>query len=196
MIGSVLNAIKELLEADIGNGTGDSTISLNNIAHFDSLGNVDGNILMSLVNIEQDIPLRNNPAYSSISETQIVRHNPKIILNLNVLFSAINLDAADQKYELDYLTQVIAFFQKKNVFEAAELNLLPDSILQTEKVIFDLMSLSFEQLNHLWGILGGKYLPSVLYKVRLVTVYVEADDDPEVVIQTTEEEANILSEIS
>jgi hypothetical protein len=34
--------------------------------------------------------------------------------------------------------------------------------------------MNFEQLNHLWGILGGKYLPSVLYKIRRVTVDEEA----------------------
>jgi len=27
-----------------------------------------------------------------------------------------------------------------------------------------------EQVNHLWATLGGKYLPSVLYKVRMLTI--------------------------
>ena len=34
----------------------------------------------------------------------------------------------------------------------------------------EMFSLSFEQLNHLWGSLGGKQWPSVLYKVRLVKI--------------------------
>jgi hypothetical protein len=34
----------------------------------------------------------------------------------------------------------------------------------------DLFSLNFEQINHLWSTIGGKYFPSALYKVRLVTI--------------------------
>jgi Pvc16 N-terminal domain len=30
--------------------------------------------------------------------------------------------------------------------------------------------MSFEQTNHLWSVLGGKYFPSVMYKVRQVTL--------------------------
>ena len=36
-------------------------------------------------------------------------------------------------------------------------------------------NLNFEQLNHLWGVLGGAYFPSVLYKVRLVKIRSDAD---------------------
>ncbi len=28
----------------------------------------------------------------------------------------------------------------------------------------------FEKMNHLWGYLGAKYLPSVMYKVRMITI--------------------------
>jgi hypothetical protein len=34
----------------------------------------------------------------------------------------------------------------------------------------DLYTMNFEQVNHLWSTLGGKYLPSALYKVRQVTL--------------------------
>ena len=39
-----------------------------------------------------------------------------------------------------------------------------------EKIIFDIYNLDFEKLNHLWGVLGCSYFPSVLYKVRLIKV--------------------------
>jgi hypothetical protein len=31
-------------------------------------------------------------------------------------------------------------------------------------------------MNHLWGILGGKYVPSVLYKMRVVSIEEEVED--------------------
>ena len=37
-------------------------------------------------------------------------------------------------------------------------------------------TLNFEQINHLWSILGAKYLPSVLYKVRQLTIEEDTAD--------------------
>lgn len=34
----------------------------------------------------------------------------------------------------------------------------------------ELVSLSMEQLNQMWSYLGSKYMPSVLYKMRLCAV--------------------------
>jgi len=34
----------------------------------------------------------------------------------------------------------------------------------------DLFSLTFEQINHLWGSLGGKQVPFVLYRARLLSL--------------------------
>jgi hypothetical protein len=39
-----------------------------------------------------------------------------------------------------------------------------------EKLTLDLNTLSFQDMNNLWGILGSKYLPSVLYKLRLISI--------------------------
>jgi hypothetical protein len=44
-----------------------------------------------------------------------------------------------------------------------------------------MVSMNFEQVNHLWATLGGKYLPSVLYKVRMVAI---EDDTPQMEADT------------
>jgi hypothetical protein len=38
------------------------------------------------------------------------------------------------------------------------------------RLIMNMYTLTFEQINHLWGSLGGRQLPFVMYKVRLVKV--------------------------
>jgi hypothetical protein len=43
---------------------------------------------------------------------------------------------------------------------------LPDRF----RIILDLYSLSFEQINYLWSTLGGKQHPFVCYKLRMVEV--------------------------
>ncbi len=50
-----------------------------------------------------------------------------------------------------------------------------------EKLVFELYNLSFEQLNQVWGMLGGKYYPSVLYKMRVISIdemSIEAEGEP------------------
>jgi hypothetical protein len=34
----------------------------------------------------------------------------------------------------------------------------------------ELYTLTFEQINHLWGSLGGKQMPFVMYKLRLIAL--------------------------
>ncbi len=36
--------------------------------------------------------------------------------------------------------------------------------------------MNFEELNNLWGVLGGAYFPSVVYKVRMVKVQLDATE--------------------
>ena len=39
-----------------------------------------------------------------------------------------------------------------------------------EKIIFDIVNLNLEQVNQLWTTLGGHYMPSMVYKMRLLTI--------------------------
>jgi hypothetical protein len=42
--------------------------------------------------------------------------------------------------------------------------------LNLNKLIFDLYSTRFEELNQLWSMMGGKYIPSVIYKMRMAVI--------------------------
>lgn len=195
MIGTVIQKViglinEELYRIDSNGIQPDSKcVVIGNVSQLESNSDdissgLENKIIASIVNVEQDSPLRNGSHYSKISDNAIKYHNPAIYLNLYILFSA-NVKFDDIKGHFDSLndlTEIIAFFQKKNVFKSQDLEGLEDLVdLQFDKLIFDQYSMSFEQLNHLWGILGGKYLPSVLYKVRLVTVFVDEGNEGSVV---------------
>jgi hypothetical protein len=132
-----------------------------------------GKCVLTLVNIEEDRISKPVQNYVKINE-RIQYKNPKIYLNLYCLFSVVH-----NSYEtaLQYLSFVIQFFQQKNVIDHRNSPSSKEAKLDAriEQLIFDMMSMNFEQVNHLWGTLGGKYLPSVLYKVRLVAI---EDDTP------------------
>lgn len=141
----------------------------------DANGDADslkGKAILSLVNIEEDKISKSPNNYFRTNDT-IQYKNPKVFLNLYCLFAVSN---KDYEKALAHLSLIIQFFQYHNVI-THQTNPSNDPRLdpKVDKLIFDLITLNFEQLNHLWGTLGGKYLPSVLYKMRLITI---ADDTP------------------
>lgn len=121
-------------------------------------------IVMGLVSIEEDRISR--PQDNYVRSPELTIKKPPVFLNLYVLFIA-NFDAANYQPSLNYITWVIRFFQFQNVFNHVNTPALPAGV---DELIFDMKTLSFQDMNNLWGVLGAKYMPSVLYKVRLVSV--------------------------
>lgn len=121
------------------------------------------NAFMTLVNVEEDRVRKKQENYGR-GQNGMIYKNPELYLNLFVLCS-VNLGSYTES--LRRLSLIIQFFQSKNVFTTLNTPGLDPKI---ETLMVEMQTLGFEQLNHLWGILGGKFLPSVLYKVRAVTI--------------------------
>jgi Pvc16 N-terminal domain len=145
-------------------------VQLSNIAFNDSDtsnagngANVPSNAFITLVNIEEDRISKSPENYVRQDNTTIYK-NPKVYLNLYILF-AVNLPVYSES--LKRLSFIIQFFQYQSVFTPLTSPGLPTGV---EKLILDLNTLSFQDLNNLWGILGSKYLPSVMYKLRLISI--------------------------
>ena len=153
-----------------------ANVSLGNIGMTEADGgqNLNDMLVISLVNLEEERTLKNNiPIIKSPTTGKLEAFNPFINLNLYVLFSA-NF-ANNYELALRMLGLVIRFFQGRFVFTSKNsLSLSPGNSEQF-KLIFNLYTLTFEQLNHLWGSLGGKQVPSVMYRMWLVE---EKDEQP------------------
>ena len=134
--------------------------------HVLSTANPKEGLYLSLINIEEEPALKNRPNYDKING-QLRRIEPPIILNLYILF-ALNLDNYNSC--ILKLSQLIGFFQTNKWFN---INSLSDTQLFTpplDKIVFELYNMNFEQMNHIWSVLGGNHYPSVVYKVRVVKV--------------------------
>ena len=164
--------LKNYLAAKLNSGS-EEIIKVGNIAKvLDGDGDTATNAaraLISIVNIEED-RLSKSPDNYRRSDDKIVYKNPKIYLNLYLLITAKQTDYSEA---LKVLSFIIQFFQHKYVFDTQNSPLLDPKI---ERLVLDLHTLNFEQMNHLWGILGGKYVPSVLYRMRVVSIEEEAED--------------------
>jgi hypothetical protein len=100
--------------------------------------------------------------------------NPPTFLNFLILVTATHANYTDA---LLVLSRAIRFFQFKNVFTQDSVdpasittNAPPNALdrLQEFKLIFDLYSPSIEEVNNLWGALGARQYPSVLYMMRML----------------------------
>ena len=183
MLDSALILLREELNEYIRSLPGNndpSYVVLGNASAIDNEGNdaLRGTLILSLVNIEEESTLKNGKTYQKMPNGTVRYEEPPVYLNLYLLASANFPD--NYTNALIRLSQTIRFFQGKHSFNlqntvsatilaAANDPLNPDrDALAGLEIYLDLYAMTFEQINHLWGSLGGKQIPFVMYKLRLV----------------------------
>ncbi|MGM9475491.1 DUF4255 domain-containing protein [Pedobacter sp. GSP4] len=160
----------------IANTANDDFIVVSSIVSEGKLAIPEKTMGITLMNIEEDRAIKDQRVTVKNMMGEIETRNPDIYLNLYVLISANFNQAGTESPTLDYLeglkklSQVISFFQSKNVFTQANSPLLATMDSNIERLSAELFSFNFEQMNHFWSIIGHSYLPSVLYKIRMITV--------------------------
>jgi hypothetical protein len=164
MIYQAINCIETQLKAnppDIRAAAG----SISEISSGNNGDNADKDIMISLINVEENRISRDPVNFTRIG-TSLLLKNPAVHLNLTLMFTALRSETA-YGTALQNLQRVIQFFQAKYVFDHANTAELDPGI---EKLILEMVTITFEQLNQLWAVMGGKYLPSVIYRMRMVTI--------------------------
>ncbi|MFA0964159.1 DUF4255 domain-containing protein [Roseivirga sp. BDSF3-8] len=131
-----------------------------------SLVNQDGSvavtendrIILTMVNLQQE----------TVTQRSIAADGPNRPVNLNIflLFSAY-FSEGNYVEALKFLSAIIGFFQAHKVLNHQN---TPDLDQDIDKLVFEIVNQDLQNQSHLWGMMGGKYLPSILYKVRMVTI--------------------------
>ncbi|MCP5053908.1 MAG: DUF4255 domain-containing protein, partial [bacterium] len=173
MIDEVLEVIKEevdtFLKLKIGSNQGQS-LKLVPVVDLEGKPAVDENtVSMSLVKIEEDRHNMSNGGNTRVVGSEHQFSNPPVKLNLYVLFSAAYIDGQEKNYleAIKRLSYVIAFFQAKNVFSPQN---TPKLDYRDGKLNIELYPLAIEEQSHFWGMMGGIYRPSVLYRLGVLVV--------------------------
>lgn len=167
MIQAALDIIKKELTSNGVNA------DLGNISEI--IGDINNNaagsdVIISLINIEEN-RISKDPNNFRRSNGGIILKNPAIHLYLTLLFTSVRKTSAYELALVD-LQNVISMFQKKYVFDKSNTTPWNDNI---EKLILDMVSLNLQQLHEIWSVLGGRYYPSVVYRMRMVTIDNESD---------------------
>lgn len=157
----------------------DPYIILGEPALIDELGTRDkyqDKIIMCLLFTEEELALKNSSPYV-IKEGRINIVNPPVFLNLVVIFCTNYNEYGDG---LIKISDVAKFFQSNKQFKFSNSPVEEnDSFMLTSKekveleMTIDMMTLSIEQVNHLWGTLKSRVLPFLVYKVRVVKLETE-----------------------
>ena len=174
MIYETLQIIKEQLDNYLSAAGFTNLVVLENIALLesssDNVEKIKGKVVLTLLNLEEESALKNIPSFK-IRDGKTEYRNPPVHLNLYLLISA-NCDAYDKS--LRCISKTIQFFQGKKVFTSTNTvynrtNVAFD-VLDYFKFILELHTLSLEELNYVWGTLGGRQLPSVIYKIQVLEI--------------------------
>lgn len=146
-------------------------VVLDNIALADSdhesASEMANKVVLTLLTIDEESTLR-NMANRMVSNNRTLVRNEKINLNLYLLFSG---NKTFYKDSLSFISNVIAFFQGKNLFTNANTSITTSmGDVETFRFTMELYTPTFEDLNYIWGTLGNKQYPSALYKLSLVSI--------------------------
>ena len=167
MLDTALKFLKDELNTYLLTQTGSDSIKVEMSKLVDEAGKYAfelDTIAVSIINIEEERIFKSQLPERIYTNGQHVVLEPELKLNLHVLFAA-NFKVYDQA--LKYISYVLTYFQSHPSFTSVEYPALDPSI---EKLTTELQSLSYEQLNQVWAFIGGKQLPSVIYKVRMVSL--------------------------
>lgn len=126
--------------------------------------NTNNKLVVFLTHLEKDTVPYRQQAPGEAGASRAVISNPPLYLNLYVMIAA-NFTGANYSEALKLISGAIAYFQRHPVFDH---QLSPSLDARIEKLMLDIENLKIHELSNIWTLLGGKYLPSVLYKVRMV----------------------------
>ncbi|MCE9672064.1 DUF4255 domain-containing protein [Myxococcus stipitatus] len=169
-LGSTLELIRQRLDEFIRNAEptprNEPWVVLSNLE--DNQGNpattARNAVVMFLANLQHETIISTYNRNVPVSPDAYGIIAPPLYIDLYVLFYANFMDQA-YPVALETISLVISYFQQTPWFTQQTLPGLDPDI---DKLTFEFTNLDLLGLNHLMGLAGVKYLPSVLYKVRMI----------------------------
>lgn len=141
-------------------------VRTSNLAELDgtAVTDTENKVLVFLVNVEREtLPFNNLPTRTGVGRS--ADSSPSVHLTLSIMVAA-NFSGRHYPDALKFLANSVSFFQRNPIFDHSN---TPDLESRIDRLVLDIENLSITDLSNLWGILGGKYVPSILYKMRMVT---------------------------
>ena len=163
MIHHVLAVITDQLNEFIRNelNLAEDMVVMNSIVDIKGNMNmqVDNRVCLFLLRIDEERLLKSGGFQSNAGMS------PPLHINLHIGIAA-NFPDPNYKEALRYISLVLEFFQGRYVFDRSNTPALSGNI---DKLRFEMVNLEYSELNNLWSLIGGKYIPSLIYKIKMLT---------------------------
>jgi hypothetical protein len=121
-------------------------------------------IIVSIINIEQETTKQYNQTYDKQSDGTFVKVNPTQYYNVDLMLTA-NFDVYDES--LKFIDCILLFFQENAILDSTVYAQIPEGI---KKLEFFSDKIDYSTMHNLWSALGAKYQPSLIYRMRLISV--------------------------
>ena len=176
MLDIALKFLRDELNTYLLAQTGSNTVDVKLSRLVDESGKYaieEDSLCATVIHIEEERIFKSQlPEYIYVNGQSLVLA-PELKLNLHLLFAA-HFKLYDQA--LKFISYVLTYFQSHVSFTSDS---YPALDARVGKLTVELCSLTYEQVNQVWAFIGGKQLPSVIYKMRMVVL----QDDAPVAVQ-------------
>ncbi len=122
-------------------------------------------LVLFLVGVEQDAYAHRAIGMGLNAQAQL-RGSEPVFLNL-LMMCAANFSGSNYPEALKFLSGAIHFFHERPVLDHQN---TPGLDQRLDKLVLNIENLSSAEMHSLWGIHSGRYLPSVLYRIRMVSI--------------------------
>ena len=143
----------------------ESPLAFSTIASATGENAITSRLGLALIKVEEERTQRSQVRHEVVNGGVVYYTEPDLRLNLYVLIAA-NPETVATGEALRSIAAVVSFFQAQASFSQ---DVYP-ALAPIEKLQIVMESLDFESQNHIWGALGAKYVPSVVYKVSMITI--------------------------
>lgn len=167
MLDVAIDFVAKQLESYLGTHTGFDSVSVASSRLVDETGKyvvpIDS-VGLTLVNVEEERTFKDQaPSHTFVAGQHLVTP-PELRINLTLLVAA-NFKIYGEA--LKCLALVLTFFQSRPAFT---IDRYPSLDPRIGRLALEMQTLSFEQLNQLWAFVGAKYLPSAVYRARVLVL--------------------------
>lgn len=173
MINIVLNTLKEKLNEyfRLVGSSHEDVVQFISSSNNDPISFTNDKVTPFLINVSEDRKFREADLFASVEHDGIkTQINPEVRIELLILFvSKFN----DYNQALTFLSYIIKFFQANRVLTPLNSPQLAEGDI--EKLVIELISLPLEEQNQVWHSLNTSYLPSLLFRIRLLCFMDEQD---------------------
>lgn len=174
MIKEALKFVTDLLNQELnlafGEKQGGRVVASSLLNPDGSLVSENNNkIVISVINLEHETHRKFNYNYLKDGSKNFGQVAPPVQFNLYLLISA-NYDSGSYLEANKMLSTVIGVFQAHPYFTKDAKVKMEEPL---EKLTFEIYNVAMNELSHIWSGIGAKYLPSIIYKVRMLSIQEE-----------------------